>query len=159
MRLGKGVLYLVFHWLIVDSKVDVLLMTVPNGNMGCQLSRGGIENYILRSIGPNNSEPVQIVLDWIRTFRTCFKKAQFSTDNPFLDLFKLIWIGRKSFGLSKTLCTSPKSFRVYKKCNNLIFKVNCLCQKVIELYLLISKCLIGVFTFFQKTNKNKFSSS
>ena len=53
-------------------------MTVPNGNMGCQLSRRGIQNYILRSIGPNNSEPVQIVLDWIRTFRTCFKKAQFN---------------------------------------------------------------------------------
>ena len=58
MRLGRGVLYLVFHRLIVDSKVDVLLMTVPNGNMGCQLSRG-IQNYILRSIGPNNPEPVQ----------------------------------------------------------------------------------------------------
>ena len=98
MILDRGVLYLVFHGLIVDSKVDVLLMTVPNGNMGCQLSRRGIQNYILRSIGPNNSEPVQIVLDWIRTFRTCFKKAQFGTDNPFLDLFKLIWIGRKSFG-------------------------------------------------------------
>ena len=93
MRLGKGVLYLVFHRLIVDSKVDVLLMTVPNGNMGCQLSRRGIQNYILRSIGPNNSEHVQIVLDWIRTFRTCF-----STDNPFLDLFKLIWIGPTLFG-------------------------------------------------------------
>ena len=66
MRLGKGVLYLVFHRLIVDSKVDVLLMTVPNGNMGCQLSRRGIQNYILCSIGPNNYEPVQIVLDWIR---------------------------------------------------------------------------------------------
>ena len=66
MRLGRGVLYLVFHRLIVDSKVDVLLMTVPNGNMGCQLSRRGIQNYVSRSIGPNNSEPVQIVLDWIR---------------------------------------------------------------------------------------------